>query len=159
MICCRIKVSGRVMSISTSGLLCWLVRPSFTTSGKYLDMTGNKKKLTPKKHLTFTLNALENITFGNFTKPLSTEEIPAATENFTCKFYIFYVSCVHFWENNRRLGKYLNITRNDFTLTLNTEEIPQNTKKICVHTRKQLDLTPKQCRNTYILLETALLNL
>lgn len=37
MICCRMSVSGLVMSTSTSGLFTWLVRPSFTTSGKYLD--------------------------------------------------------------------------------------------------------------------------
>lgn len=36
MICWRMSVSGRVMSTSTSGLFSWLVRPSFTTSGKYL---------------------------------------------------------------------------------------------------------------------------
>lgn len=37
MICCLMKVSGLVMSTSTSGLLSWFVRPSFTTSGKYLE--------------------------------------------------------------------------------------------------------------------------
>lgn len=36
MICCRMKVSGLVMSTSTSGLLIWLVKPSFIISGKYL---------------------------------------------------------------------------------------------------------------------------
>lgn len=39
MICCLMKVSGRVMSTSTSGLLIWLVSPSFMISGKYLQGT------------------------------------------------------------------------------------------------------------------------
>lgn len=39
MICCLMKVSGLVMSTSTSGLLSWFVRPSFTTSGKYLEIS------------------------------------------------------------------------------------------------------------------------
>lgn len=37
MICWRIVMSGLVMSISTSGLLIWLARPSPITSGRYLD--------------------------------------------------------------------------------------------------------------------------
>ena len=36
MICCRIVMSGLVMSISTSGLLIWLAKPSPMTSGRYL---------------------------------------------------------------------------------------------------------------------------
>ena len=35
-ICWRIVMSGLVMSISTSGLLIWLARPSPITSGRYL---------------------------------------------------------------------------------------------------------------------------
>lgn len=36
MICCRIVMSGLVMSSSTSGLLIWLAKPSPITSGRYL---------------------------------------------------------------------------------------------------------------------------
>lgn len=57
MICCRIRVSGLVMSTSTSGLFTWLVRPSFTTSGKYLNTGTNQK--TPKEN-TFKTGSNEN---------------------------------------------------------------------------------------------------
>lgn len=44
MICCLMKVSGLVMSTSTSGLLIWLVSPSFMISGKYLIGRGRERE-------------------------------------------------------------------------------------------------------------------